>query len=232
MSTAISPKVEMREFADGEELAGALANAVARRLNATIDARGSALLVLSGGTTPKRFLARLKQQPIDWVRLVVTLTDERCVPADHPRSNSRLLREQLLDGPAAQARYVPLHSDADDLAARTAELAQLPPPAVTVLGLGTDGHIASLFPDGDAIDAALAPDAPPLLYMNSPSVPERRVTYSLAALARSAALFLHIEGEAKLEALERSLAAGDDPHQPLPALSRTAAAPIQVVWAP
>jgi 6-phosphogluconolactonase len=197
-----------RRFADGETLAQALAQDVANDVRAGIQARGEALIALSGGTTPRRFLELLGQQALDWAHTTVTLADERWVPAQDPRSNERLLRETLLRGAAAAAHFVPLYTTAptpqEGYATIAANVAKLHFPFdAVVLGMGTDGHCASLFPDGDRITQALQPDAQArVLPMLAPSAGEPRITLTLAALVDTRALYLHFEGAAKSQAFQ------------------------------
>jgi 6-phosphogluconolactonase len=200
--------IERRDFSDGETLARALALDVANYLRAGIDVRGDALLALSGGTTPRRFLQLLGQQSLDWSRTTVTLADERWAPPQSPRSNEHLLRENLLLGAAKAANFVPLYVTAETpdaghatIAANVAKL-HFPFDAV-VLGMGLDGHCASLFADGDRIDEALQPDAQALVMpIRAPSADEPRMTLTLAALVNTRALFVQIEGEAKNRVFE------------------------------
>ena len=127
-----------------------------------IEARGAALLVVSGGTTPVRYFHALSSQPIDWSRVAVTLADERRVPDDDPRSNARLVREALLRDLARGAQFSPLADsrlDEDhELAAANARIATLPSPAdLVVLGMGEDGHTASWFPGAEGLAEAIDP---------------------------------------------------------------------------
>ena len=130
-----------RDFSDGAKLAPAFAKWTAEKLTAAIAARGAALLVVSGGTTPQRYFQALSALPIDWSRVAVTLADERRVTEDSPRSNARLVRETLLQGPAAAASFSPLAdsrlNEDQELAAANARIAALPKPAdLVVLGMG------------------------------------------------------------------------------------------------
>ena len=200
---AVAVAIAEHRFADDETLAHALALDVANDLRAGIQTRGEALIALSGGTTPRRFLELLGEQSLEWTRTTVTLADERWVPPSDPRSNERLLRESLLRGAAAAARFVPLYAAAPSLQAGYATIAanvaklHFPFDAV-VLGMGTDGHCASLFADGDRIDDALQPDQQArVLPMRAPSAGEPRVTLTLPALVNTRAMYLHIEGEEK-----------------------------------
>jgi len=101
-------------YHDREALAEALARAVAANLEEALAARATAVLALSGGTTPTLFMRRLATQRVEWSKVVVTLCDERWVPPTNERSNARLVRENLLQGPAAAARFEPLYADAAD----------------------------------------------------------------------------------------------------------------------
>lgn len=224
------------DFANSAELAAALAADVASQLRAAIAERGRALLALSGGTTPLQFMRALSAQPLEWARVIVTLCDERWVPPQHARSNARLIDEALLQGAAAAARFVPLYISAPDpesgLAAVASEVSALPLPIdVAVLGLGLDGHTASLFPDGDRIDAALdARGAAVVLPMRSPSAGEPRITLTLPVLAAARNLYLHIEGPEKKRVLARIVRGEDARQSPLPALMQHAGAPLAVYW--
>jgi len=225
------------DFANSAELAEALAADVAGRLRAAMDSRGQALLALSGGTTPLKFMHALSRQQLDWPRVVVTLCDERWVPLQHERSNARLIREALLQGAASAATFVPLYADAPDpesgLAQVAAAVSSLPLPIdAAVLGLGPDGHIASLFPDADRIDAALdARGTALVLPMRSPTAGEPRITLTLPMLAAAQALYLHIEGREKKQVFTRATNGEDaSPRNPLRALMQHACAPLVVYW--
>lgn len=226
------------EFAGPWALAEALAASVAGDLRAAIDARARATLVLSGGTTPRRFLEALSRQALAWEAVDVTLADERWVSPDHERSNERLLRDTLLRGDAAAARFVPLYREdfpSPDAALETIaqDLATLPMPFdAVVLGMGTDGHCASLFPDGDLTHEALRADAGArVLAIRAPSAGETRITLTLPALAATRAMYLHIEGAEKREVLTRALAEAA-PIAPIARVLAAAAATPEIFYCP
>jgi 6-phosphogluconolactonase len=219
---------QRRQFPDGAALAPAFAQWTADLLRQSVDKRGEALLVVSGGTTPKRFFAALAAIPIDWARVTITLADERCVPDDSPRSNARLLRENLLRDHAAAARFAPLAdsrlSPEQELAAANARVATLHLPAdLVVLGMGDDGHTASWFPGADNLVEAIDPGARLLvLPMRAPGAPEPRLTLTARVILRARALALHIEGADKLATLERALGPGPLQEMPIRAALRGA----------
>ena len=231
--------VVAHDFADREALAAALAMRVAQDLSAAIARRGTALIALSGGTTPRRFLERLALQPVDWARVTVTLCDERWVPPTHERSNARLLAQTLLHGAAAAARFVSLHADTPTPEAGVAEVERrigaLPLPFdVVVLGMGMDGHTASFFPDGDHLAEALAPDTPRRVCpMRAAGAGEPRITLTLPLLAGARVAYLLVDGAAKKTLLDQIVRGeGVAAQAPLRALLDGRPAPLAVYWSP
>lgn len=230
--------IERHAFDDKTELARALAEAVAERINAAIAARGHAVIAVSGGTTPARFFMALgKRKDVDWEQVTVTLVDERWVDETSDRSNAGLVNEKMLQGPAAVAHFVPLYSggEAPDAAAmhRTAEALKAidGPFAAVVLGMGNDGHTASFFPGGDTLNAALTGTAP-VLAIRAPGAEEPRVTLSLDRLLNTDGLYLHIEGEGKSEVLDTALGDGPVEDMPVRAVLRQDKLPVAVFWSP
>ena len=210
MSNDLSARIQRNEFADPAALAQALASSVADDLRTALQERQVASLALSGGNTPKAFMRALSAQSLAWSQVFVTLVDERWVPEDNARSNAALLRENLLQGPAAAARFLPLHRDTatpeEALDALERDLAALPSPFdAVVLGMGNDGHTASFFPGGDRLTEALDPDSSlRVLPMRAPGAGEPRVTLTLPPLLAARHLYLHIEGAEKQAVLAQA----------------------------
>ena len=225
-------------FADDATLSKTFAEMIAANLRAAIDARGTALIGLSGGSTPRNFLSQLSLQKLDWSRVTVTLCDDRWVPPSSDRSNEHLLRETLLRNEAAAAKFVPLYIESKDpetvLTQVATNIAKLTLPFdVIVLGLGSDGHTASLFPGGDHLNEALRPgNTVRVLPMRAPDAPEPRITLTLSALTSTRAMYLHIEGAEKKAVFDRTMS--DEAHERAPIRSVLESSPVTpaIFWCP
>ncbi|THD73451.1 6-phosphogluconolactonase [Thalassobius vesicularis] len=197
--------MKLIDYADRDMLAIDLAQQLAGELTAALMHEERATLIVPGGTTPAPIFDALCAADLDWARVDVMPSDERWVPEDHPRSNGRLIRERLLVGRAAAARFLPLYATADTPELALGQLEQVIrpylPAAVALLGMGEDMHTASLFPDADGLAQALAADAPSLVAIRTAAQPEPRVSLSARALRGSLSLHLVITGQAKRDAL-------------------------------
>jgi 6-phosphogluconolactonase len=213
---------DFQSYPDREMLAMDLANKLAGDLRAALRHQDRVLLAVPGGTSPGPVFDDLCAADLDWSRVDVILTDERWVPEDSDRSNTRLVRERLLVERAAAARMLPLYTPAHEpeevLADLETQIAPELPLAVVLLGMGADLHTASIFPGADQLDEALAHDAPILLAMRAPGAPEPRITLSARVLNEGLRKHVLIYGAEKREALEkaRGLSAEE--------------APIRAVW--
>ena len=219
-------KPPMQEFADLDALAAAVAMETARLLRQAVVERGRAVLGVTGGRTPEAYLPLLARDFADWDKVTVVLVDDRWVPPTSPDSNEGLARRCL-----PQARILSLvhgHSTlAEDAVAASRHLAQLPEPwDVALLGMGEDGHIASLFPKTGAV-------CDPALYcLAVPQAPRHpRISLSAAALHRFQRCLLAITGMEKRVILERAYGEGDPDQLParLLFLIRN---DIKVFWSP
>lgn len=217
---------------DRDSCARALAAQLAARLRAVQQAGGAVRLLLPGGQSPLPLFERLAGEALDWARVELAPSDERWVTADDPASNLRLLRSAL-----PQARTLdPRQGDTPDVAARVwgQRLADWLPLTATLLGMGEDGHVASLFPGMPGLSAALDVQAAPTALVGlAPVEPRLRLSPNLALLLSSDWLGLLVYGAAKRELLEAVLA--DAPalrELPVAALARAAGARLQIHWAP
>jgi 6-phosphogluconolactonase len=210
---------------DRPALAETLTKDIAAALKQKISASGRAILAVSGGTTPKLMFDHLSRQHLPWDRVTITLVDERQVPITSDRSNARLVSEHLLINRAASAQFVPLFENVENAA-------RLGPFDAVVLGMGTDGHTASFFPEGDNLAKALDLDtAARIIEMRAPDAGEPRLTFTLAALLASPFIGLHIEGEDKMRVLEKAEMPGPVADMPVRAVI-AAREPVSLYWSP
>ena len=222
---------------DAEQLARQLAADTVDRLVAAVDSRNEATLVVSGGSTPLPFFKALSEHSLPWEKVTVLLADERWVDSDHEDSNEKFVKTHLLTGFAAKAKFKGLKTAAatpeagwQECEAMIASVAQ--PFDVVVLGMGGDGHTASLFPDTEGLVQALAKNSGRLTWpMNPPNVPQARMSLTLDALLDSRSLVLHITGENK-KAIFREAQSVDATVYPIAAVINGAAEKLQVYWAP
>ena len=226
----------VHRFETGEERVAAIVESVSARLRAAVQARGLASLIVSGGSTPRPVFAALAGTPLAWEKVHITLGDERWVaPADQD-SNEHLLRETLLRGAAAAARFIPLKNTAADAAtgalATDQALADFPWPAdVLMLGMGDDGHTASLFPRAPELEAALYTDQR-CLAVTPPAAPHQRLSLSARTLLDSHAIIIDITGAAKWATYQRAAAGGAVEEMPVRLILQQQSVPVHVYWSP
>jgi 6-phosphogluconolactonase len=177
-----------------EDVAAAAAAEIAAAIRG-----GARTLVLAGGDTPRRCYELLAGLDVEWGRVTVLFGDERCVPADHPDSNYRVAREALLDqvSPATVHRIAGELGPDEGAAEYARVVAALAPLDVVVLGVGEDGHTASLFPG----DAALNAKGWAVGIRNSPKPPPERVTLTLQALRGAHRVIVLATGAGKAQAV-------------------------------
>ncbi|MGR3322871.1 MAG: 6-phosphogluconolactonase [Pseudooceanicola sp.] len=200
--------MNFEEYPDRDMLALDLADTLASELGAALRHNDRVLFAVPGGTSPGPVFDALTAVKLDWSRVDVVLTDERWVPLGSERSNTRLVRERLLQGHAAAATLLPLVADTptpeEALEGLEAGLAPHLPIDVLVLGMGADMHTASLFPGADRLADALAADAPLLMPMRAPGAEEPRITMTAQVLRNAVSTHIVITGAEKRAALERA----------------------------
>jgi 6-phosphogluconolactonase len=230
--------VHEHRFPDATALTHALSGEIKVDLEEAIQVRSVASLVVSGGRTPMRLFDQLCSEQLDWKHVWISLADERWVDTNNAASNERLVREHLLTQRAADAHFVGLKNPAAtpeagaDWAWRA--LSRVPQPYdVIVLGMGDDGHTASLFPGSLALARALDPGAPAgCVAINALTAPHARVSLNLAALLDSRRIILHIEGDAKWHIYQKARTPGSATEMPVRALLHQQEVPVDVYWSP
>ncbi len=222
----------MEHFFDTrEEASAAAAEYIGTQLTRRLELQDEASLVVSGGTSPMRCFELLSEADIDWPNVHILPSDERWVSAHSEDSNEKLIRDTLLRGKAAEARLHPMHSDLFSLEERCEMFEEtvrtLPFPfACSMIGMGEDGHFASIFPDLPDLEGALDPDADESCReVRTAASPHPRTTLSFARLLASDLIVLLAFGEAKRAVLE----APDG--LPVAALLAQTRTPVRVLWA-
>ncbi|HVO00304.1 MAG TPA: 6-phosphogluconolactonase [Steroidobacteraceae bacterium] len=238
MPGATRPEPRLLRSADRAAQAQALADAIAAELAAALRRRAGASLVVSGGRTPEAMFGELARHELEWARVQVTLADERWVDASDPASNEALVRAALLRERAAAARFIGMKNDAptpqEGAAAAWRAVNAMPQPFdVVVLGMGDDGHTASLFPGSAGLAAALdAAAAPACVGVRPPAAPHPRLSLNLAALLRSRRICLQISGARKWAVYQQALQPGPADELPVRAVLHQRAVPVDVYWCP
>ena len=224
--------------ADATQWSREAAGAVAAALRTALAERPRARVLVSGGTTPAPAYAALSKLALDWSRVDIALVDERWLLPDDSDSNARLVRDSLLQNLAAAARFEPITRQGRSLeeCVSTANMHARQPADVVVLGMGPDGHTASLFPRMRGLEDALASRAP-YVSVDASGCPgagrwSRRISLTPAGLAPAATRLLLIRGEQKRAMLDR-VVAGDDVHEfPARIAFSTPGARADVHWCP
>jgi 6-phosphogluconolactonase len=212
--------------------------AIGHALGETLRERDRTRLLLSGGSTPAPVYRELAMLDLDWKRVDAALVDERWLQPDDPDSNTRLVRETLLHGPAAAAHFEGLTRPGQTIeeAVRVANLHAHQSADVVVLGMGDDGHTASLFPRMRGLDEALASEQA-YVAVDTAGCPgagrfARRISLTPAGLAPSHARFLLIRGAAKRALFERAVDGDNVRELPIRLAFTTPGASLQVHWVP
>lgn len=225
-------------FPDANALARALAGEIQVDLQEAIAARGHAGLVVSGGRTPVALFRQLAAEKLPWDKVWVTLADERWVDVHDASSNERLVRTELLQQHAGAARFIGLKNPADTAAAGAdwawRALAKVGRPFdVVLLGMGDDGHTASLFPDSPHLAQALDTSRPPAcVAMQAPVAPQARLSLNLNALLDARRIILHIQGDSKWAVYQAAKSHGPVAVLPVRAVLHQQDVPVDVFWSP
>ena len=231
-------EAEWWEYDDRDEMADAVAGDISFIIESAIDARGESLVAFPGGSTPLPVYERLAAKSLPWKRVTIIPGDDRLVPVDSELSNIRAIAQAMI---STGARIYPIAAENDDYVmaghAADARLKSLKwPPDLVWLGMGTDGHTASLFPGPD-LDAAMdAPKAKLAIGVKPdpmpPEAPVERVTLTRAAILQARAITISITGQEKRDILEAGLKDGQSSKLPIVRVLAESEFPIDIHWAP
>ncbi|HUH59756.1 MAG TPA: 6-phosphogluconolactonase [Candidimonas sp.] len=220
-------------YSDPDECVTALVSHIVAQLDTAIAAEGQAGLAVSGGKSPVALFQRLSQAQLPWEHVHVTLVDERFVPTTHPDSNENLVRRHLLVKRAGAARFTGLVSHVHDID-RAVMLANRQAHAITiaVLGMGDDGHTASLFPHAPQLPAALDTSATcRFMHISPPAATHERISMTLAAILQAKQIVLPIAGDHKRDVCLRA-AQQATPDLPVSYVLAQTGVPVHVYWNP
>ncbi len=223
---------------DADALATTLAEELARIVADAVAMRGSASLALAGGSTPFPIYRRLAAMELGWSRVSLIPTDERWVQAEHPASNLRAMREAF--AAASGVRLLSLtpiepHNSAKATFALNALVELANPFDAVLLGMGGDGHFASLFPGASELEAGLRGDAGALVVHPVPlpsEAPFARISLSLERLLNSRRVLLAVTGHAKRAVLDRAQTANEPQALPICAMLHQQRLPLEIHWSP
>ncbi len=232
--------IDIQKFDDAEHMERLLAQNVATLLESLIKEKGQATLCVPGGRSPKNFLHYLACKSVPWDKVMITLTDERWVATDSPESNEYQVREQLLQSEVTNAWFLPLKmnfpSPVEAVQACEERLLESAPKLdVVILGMGEDGHFASLFPHDKALDKGLDITGSARCVAVSSQADFNRISLTMKMFMTARKIILLIKGEAKWAALQRAIEPEnryDASEMPIRAMINQDRVPFQVYWSP
>ena len=231
-------EAEFWDYDSEDEMAAAVAGDVGFIIESAIDARGNALIALPAGKTPGPIFAKLAQAELPWKRVTIVPTDDRLVKMDNELSNIRMIAGHFI---RSGARVFPIAAEIADyrLAGNGADarLQDLPwPPDLVWLGMGDDGHTASIFAGPDLEDALNAPkERRAVGVMPDPlpaDAPVARVTLTRSSILAAKTLLITITGQAKRDMLEQAIEDGHSSKLPIGRVLAECEQPIDIHWCP
>ncbi|MCW6535316.1 6-phosphogluconolactonase [Sphingomonas lycopersici] len=235
----MSDEIEWWEYDDAAEMADAVAGDIGFIIESAIDARGAAVIALAGGKTPVPVYEKLAATKLDWKRVTIIPTDERIVPLGDALSNVTMIGKTFLPKGARVIPIVPKATDDYKAAGRSADALMQDlhwPLDLCLLGVGSDGHTASIFPGPDYDEALNGPrERRALGVMPDPLPPEApvaRVTLSREGIVTARALMIAVTGAAKKKVIEQAIAKGAGSPWPIGRVLADAELPVDIHWAP
>jgi 6-phosphogluconolactonase len=233
----MNSNIHLHGFKKRDELVEILAQTIADDLRDAIATKGSATLLVSGGSTPKPLFETLRKMELGWENVTVGLCDERWVDPTHPDSNELLVKSHLLREEAAKADFSGLYIDglsaeeAEKLCSEKVE-AELMPIDVLVLGMGGDAHTASLFPNNSKLNKGLDLDnRSNCIAIKPDTAPHWRMSLTRRAILSAAHLYLHFEGEQKLAVCKEAMDGEESSTMPIRSILKQKQKDVEVYYA-
>lgn len=226
----------LHTFPKQNELIEMLSKSIVMKLKSAIQKKGKATLIISGGSTPIPLFKTLRDMSLDWEKISVGLCDERWIPSLHHDSNENLVKKYLLQGQAKKATFIGMYNGEQDVHMAEKWCTQkvnetLFPFDVVVLGMGTDAHTASLFPDNDKLEKAFDLDNKELCIAIEPkNAPYKRMSLTLWAILSAHNIYLHFEGEEKIAVYGEAIAGEDIYKMPIRAVLNQDIKDIEVYY--
>lgn len=214
VGVGMNKNLVINRFDDSYELDKILCIKIVNLLKKSIEKNKISSLIVSGGSTPKNLFFLLSKEKLDWSKVYITLADERLVDVYDKDSNERMVKELLLQNEAKVAKFIGLKQDEDNMQIAEKkcdkELKKFPFPAtVCLLGMGEDGHTASLFPNSNELASIIYEKQRTCKICKPKFAPHSRITLTPECLGASENIFLHVVGRKKQEVLNEALEKGD-----------------------
>ena len=232
-------EIEWWEYDDSAELADAVAGDIQFVIESAIDARGSAVIALAGGKTPFPAYEKLAKAKLDWKRVTIVPGDERIVPLGDPLSNVTQLGKLFIPKGARVIPIVPKQTEDYKSAGRSADALMQDlhwPLDLCLLGVGGDGHTASIFPGPDFDEALNGPKERRMLGVMPdplpPEAPVARVTLSRQGIVTARALMIAVTGKDKRTVIEQAIDQGPSSPYPIGRVLADAELPVDIHWVP
>ncbi len=235
----MSDEIEWWEYDDAAEMADAVAGDIGFIIESAIEARGAAVIALSGGKTPIPIYAKLAKAKLDWKKVTIVPADERVVPLGDPLSNVTMIGKAFIPAGARVVPIVPQAMADYKAAGRSADALMQDlhwPLDLCLLGVGGDGHTASIFPGPDYDEALAGPRERRALGVMPEPLPEEapvpRVTLSRQGIVTARALMIAITGAGKRRVVEAAIKQGAGSTYPIGRVLADAELPVDIHWAP
>jgi len=215
--------MNITKFKNTEAMTGYLASDIVAKLKNAIATKGQAVLLVSGGRSPIALFEQLSQANVQWDKVIISLVDDRWVGPTHESSNENLVNQYLLVNKAAAARFIGLVADGesafDNIEQSIAKISDIKEIDVMILGMGEDGHTASIFPCCEQLTDAMSKDNQQRLIATQPTTaPFERVSFTLNEILAAKQVYLPLNGENKVRVFEQAQQLEDLAKMPISAV--------------